>query len=168
MYKNELIIKRYAQRRLYYVHTYAFKTISDLVAYHTRLKKPLNQDNVCIIRGVVKSNWQLAHEQIERIKKIGEGAFGEVWEGTLNLGVFRGQIPVAVKSLHTGNISAEERAKFLREANLMLKLSHPNIIKLYGVATSKDPLMIVMELASGGSLLQRIQNTINPVNFWSN
>lgn len=104
--------------------------------------------------------------QIERNRKIGEGAFGEVWEGTLNLGVFRGHIPVAIKTLHPGQISADERIKFLREANLMLKLNHPNIIKFYGVATAKDPIMIVMELASGGTLLMRVQDTKHPVTFF--
>ncbi|VDN94600.1 unnamed protein product [Brugia pahangi] len=150
------------QKHLYYVYIYAFKTISDLIAYHSRMKKPLNNENVCIVKGIARSDWQLAHEQIERNKKLGEGAFGEVWEGTLNLGVFRGYIPVAIKTLHSGNISADERIKFLREANLMLKLSHPNIIKFYGVATLKDPIMIVMEFASGGSLLARVQNTKRP------
>lgn len=45
----------------------------------------------------------------------------------------------------------------------MLKLNHPNIIKFYGVATLKDPIMIVMEFASGGSLLARVQDTKRPV-----
>lgn len=108
-------------------------------------------------------NLHFLHFQIERNKKLGEGAFGEVWEGTLNLGVFRGYIPVAIKTLHSGNISTDERIKFLREANLMLKLNHPNIIKFYGVATLKDPIMIVMEFASGGSLLARVQNIKQPV-----
>uniref|UniRef100_A0AAF5PNR0 Tyrosine-protein kinase n=1 Tax=Wuchereria bancrofti TaxID=6293 RepID=A0AAF5PNR0_WUCBA len=159
---TNFIIKKTRPKHLYYVYIYAFKTISDLIAYHSRMKKPLNNENVCIVKGIARSDWQLAHEQIERNKKLGEGAFGEVWEGTLNLGVFRGYIPVAIKTLHSGNISADERIKFLREANLMLKLSHPNIIKFYGVATLKDPIMIVMEFASGGSLLTRVQNTKRP------
>uniref|UniRef100_A0A0R3RGR3 Tyrosine-protein kinase n=1 Tax=Elaeophora elaphi TaxID=1147741 RepID=A0A0R3RGR3_9BILA len=147
---------------LYYVYIYAFKTISDLIAYHSRMKKPLSDENVCIAKGIGRSDWQLAHEQIERNKKLGEGAFGEVWEGTLNLGVFRGYIPVAIKTLHSRNLSTDERIKFLREANLMLKLNHPNIIRFYGVATLKDPIMIVMEFASGGSLLARVQNIKRP------
>lgn len=57
-------------------------------------------------------------------KKLGEGAFGEVWQGYLNMGVFRGRVPVAVKALHPGQITTDERIKFLREANVMLKLSH--------------------------------------------
>ncbi|KAM3723270.1 Spermatocyte protein [Dirofilaria immitis] len=159
---TNFVIKKTRSKHLYYVYIYAFKTISDLIAYHTRMKKPLNEENVCIVKGIGRSDWQLAHEQIERNKKLGEGAFGEVWEGSLNLGVFRGYIPVAIKILHSGNISKDERIKFLREANLMLKLSHPNIIKFYGVATLKDPIMIVMELASGGSLLVRVQDTKIP------
>ncbi|VBB30169.1 unnamed protein product [Acanthocheilonema viteae] len=164
---NELtnfIIKKTRPKHLYYVYIYAFKTISDLIAYHSRMKKPLNDENVYIVKGIGRSDWQLAHEQIERNKKLGEGAFGEVWEGVLNLGVFRGYIPVAIKTLHSGNLSTDERIKFLREANLMLKLNHPNIIKFYGVATLKDPIMIVMEFASGGSLLARVQNTKRPPN----
>ncbi|VDK88971.1 unnamed protein product [Onchocerca ochengi] len=159
---TNFVIKKTRSKHLYYVYLYAFKTISDLIAYHKRLKKPLNEENVCIVKGIGRSDWQLAHEQIERNKKLGEGAFGEVWEGTLNLGVFRGSIPVAVKILHSANISKDERIKFLREANVMLKLNHPNIIKFYGVATLKDPIMIVMELANGGSLLARVQNTKRP------
>lgn len=55
----------------------------------------------------------------------------------------------------------------------MLKLTHKNVIKLYGVATQKEPIMIVMELASGragiegrgrrdnseGSLISRLRAT---------
>uniref|UniRef100_A0A1I7VVI0 Tyrosine-protein kinase n=1 Tax=Loa loa TaxID=7209 RepID=A0A1I7VVI0_LOALO len=162
---NEIInfiIKKTRPKHLYYVYRYAFKTISDLIAYHSRMKKPLNNGNIYIVKGIARSDWQLAHEQIERNRKLGEGAFGEVWEGTLNLGVFRGCVPVAIKTLHSGSISTDERIKFLREANLMLKLSHPNIIKFYGVATLKDPIMIVMEFASGGSLLARVQNSKRP------
>ena len=65
------------------------------------------------------------------------------------------------------------RVTFLRESNVMLKLTHKNVIKLYGVATQKEPIMIVMELASGragregrgrrdnseGSLISRLRAT---------
>lgn len=156
------LIKRSRSKRLYYVYGYAFKTIPDLIAYHTRNRLPLNGDDICIKKGVEKSEWQLFHEQVEITKKIGEGAFGEVWQGTLSLGVFRGRVPVAVKMLHSSVISTDERIRFLREANLMLKLNHVNVIKFYGVATTREPIMIVMELASGGSLLARVQDAQNP------
>uniref|UniRef100_A0A0M3IGB9 Tyrosine-protein kinase n=2 Tax=Ascaris TaxID=6251 RepID=A0A0M3IGB9_ASCLU len=149
-------------KRLYFVYRYAFRTIPDLIAYHSRNHYPLNRNGVYIKNGIEKSEWQLFHEQVELKMKLGEGAFGEVWRGTLTLGVFRGRVPVAVKMLRTGTISNTERVKFLREANLMLRLNHINIIKLYGVATSKEPIMIVMELARGGSVLSRVQNKKDP------
>uniref|UniRef100_A0A914ZLH4 Tyrosine-protein kinase n=1 Tax=Parascaris univalens TaxID=6257 RepID=A0A914ZLH4_PARUN len=156
------LIKRSRSKRLYYVYGYAFKTIPDLIAYHTRNRVPLNGDDICIKKGVEKSEWQLFHEQVEITKKLGEGAFGEVWQGTLSLGVFRGRVPVAIKMLHSSVISTDERIRILREANLMLKLNHVNVIKFYGVAATKEPIMIVMELASGGSLLARVQDVKNP------
>ncbi|KHJ91289.1 hypothetical protein OESDEN_08850 [Oesophagostomum dentatum] len=41
----------------------------------------------------------------------------------------------------------------------MLKLQHKYVIRLFGVATQKEPIMIVMELATGGSLLEKVQKT---------
>ena len=39
----------------------------------------------------------------------------------------------------------------------MLKLNHKYVVRLYGVATQQEPIMIVMELCSGGSLKGRIE-----------
>lgn len=49
------------------------------------------------------------------------------------------------------------RIRFLREAQIMLNIKHSNIICVYGVCIGKDPLMIVMELAEGGSLFDRLK-----------
>ncbi|VDO29869.1 unnamed protein product [Brugia timori] len=61
---TNFIIKKTRPKHLYYVYIYAFKTISDLIAYHSRMKKPLNNENVCILKGIARSDWQLAHEQV--------------------------------------------------------------------------------------------------------
>uniref|UniRef100_A0A0M3K9B5 Protein kinase domain-containing protein n=1 Tax=Anisakis simplex TaxID=6269 RepID=A0A0M3K9B5_ANISI len=116
-----------------------------LIAYHSRNNLPLSADQICIKNGVEKSEWQLFHEQVEKTRKLGEGAFGEVWEGTLSLGVFRGRIPVAIKTLHSSAISTDERIKFLREANLMLKLNHP---------TETDRVKYCSDIASGLAYLE--------------
>ena len=34
----------------------------------------------------------------------------------------------------------------------MLKFDHPNIVRMYGVAPGDTPVLIVLELAKGGSL----------------
>ncbi|GMS96077.1 hypothetical protein PENTCL1PPCAC_18252, partial [Pristionchus entomophagus] len=38
------------------------------------------------------------------------------------------------------------------QARLMRNLDHPNIVKLDGVAAGQEPLMLVMELATDGTL----------------
>ncbi|RCN39455.1 protein tyrosine kinase [Ancylostoma caninum] len=43
----------------------------------------------------------------------------------------------------------------------MREFRHDNVIRLHGVCTSKEPIMIVMELCPGGSLLSRLQDLNN-------
>ncbi|VDK77553.1 unnamed protein product [Cylicostephanus goldi] len=45
---------------------------------------------------------------------------------------------------------------------LMKTLVHPNVILLIGVASNEEPVMIVMELAPGGSVLDAVQSKPGP------
>ncbi|VDM05464.1 unnamed protein product [Schistocephalus solidus] len=45
-----------------------------------------------------------------------------------------------------------QRLDFLKEASIMMRLSHENIITIYGVCENKR-LMMILELAELGSLL---------------
>lgn len=97
------------------------------------------------------------------------------------------EIPVAIKTLHDEHCK-ENRAEFLREASVMIKLSHHCIVKLIGISKVSDsqharyfsvinsesdvcvifqgpPLMIVQELVGLGSLLNYLlenSETISP------
>ena len=44
------------------------------------------------------------------------------------------------------------RNDFLTEASIMGQFDHQNVIKLYGVVTKVEPVMIVMEYMQNGSL----------------
>ncbi len=57
----------------------------------------------------------------------------------------------------------EDREKFLGEARRMRFYNHPNIVKILGVAAFQEPLLIVMELAPGGSLLNRLGTLGNKI-----
>uniref|UniRef100_A0A0K0DB00 Protein kinase domain-containing protein n=1 Tax=Angiostrongylus cantonensis TaxID=6313 RepID=A0A0K0DB00_ANGCA len=152
-----------SEKRLFWVHRFAFKTISDLVQYHLRNSEPLFHEDVFIQKPCLKQGWQLNPEQIEPHEKIGEGAFGEVYKGLLQDGMWGARIPVAIKTLHSTQMTASDRIQFLQEANIMREFKHENVIRLLGVCTSKEPIMIVMELAPGGSLLSRLKDFKNPV-----
>jgi len=52
--------------------------------------------------------------------------------------------------MKSGAMSAE---KFLEEAEVMKTLRHPRLVTLYAVCTQDEPIYIVTELMSGGSLL---------------
>lgn len=47
---------------------------------------------------------------------------------------------------------------FLREAQIMKRLRHPKLIQLYAVCTLEEPIYIVTELMSNGSLLDYLQS----------
>ena len=48
--------------------------------------------------------------------------------------------------------SSRMRNDFLTEASISGQFKHPHVIKLYGVVTLADPVMIVMEFMDNGSL----------------
>lgn len=51
---------------------------------------------------------------------------------------------------------------FLQEAQLMKKLRHPKLIQLYAVCTTEEPIYIITELMSHGSLLEYLQSKTHP------
>jgi len=57
---------------------------------------------------------------------------------------------VAVKLLHTGN--ADARARLLREARAMAKLSHANVITVFDVGSADGEDFVTMELIDGETL----------------
>lgn len=66
---------------------------------------------------------------------------------------------VAIKSISTSRLSsAQERTKLENEINLMKKLTHPNIVKLFGVEKSKPYYLLVMEYCEGGDLMRYLRS----------
>lgn len=66
---------------------------------------------------------------------------------------------VAIKIIETDKIKEEYVKKnLLREAQLMRRLRHPNIIRLYETMKTNTLYCLVTEVAEGGELLSHVRN----------
>lgn len=90
---------------------------------------------------------------VNPIRPIGAGQFGLVFA----VQFFREDptggdaVQRAVKVLRPG-ASTETMCDFLREAEMLQKLDHPNVVKLYGVCLKQKPWLILEEFVNYGDL----------------
>ena len=84
------------------------------------------------------------------LKKLGEGGMGTVYSAH-DPDLDRN---VALKMLRrsTNRQSQDSRTRLIREAKIMAKLQHPNIVTVYEVEAIGDGVCIAMEYMSGGTL----------------
>ena len=89
-------------------------------------------------------------DKYEIVEEIGCGGFSRVLKvKNKNTGVL-----YACKEMQKKKLTDIEG--FTREINIMIKLDHPNIIKLYEVYENETYVYIIMELCTGGELFDRI------------
>ncbi|KAG5597331.1 hypothetical protein H5410_038563 [Solanum commersonii] len=77
-------------------------------------------------------------------RKLGEGGFGSVYEGTLSNGN-----KIAVKRL---NGLGQVKDSFLTEVKIVGSIHHVNLVKLIGFCTEKDHRVLIYEYMVNGSL----------------
>ena len=81
------------------------------------------------------------------VELLGFGSGGEVW---LAREQATGE-PVALKRLHAGaDLAARDRLR--REAAVLAGIDHPHVLKLRSVVGAGESLVLVLDLATGGSL----------------
>ncbi|XP_008299651.1 tyrosine-protein kinase Fer [Stegastes partitus] len=127
-----------------------FSTIPQLIEHHFSTKQVITKKSgVVLLNPVIKDKkWILNHEDVLLGELLGKGNFGEVFKGTLQ----RDKTPVAVKTCKE-DLPPELKIRFLSEARILKQYDHPNIVKLIGVCTQRQPIYIVMELVPGGDFL---------------
>jgi hypothetical protein len=94
------------------------------------------------------------HSHIQSIGKyqldglLGQGGMGAVYRS------FHPHLnrPVALKIIRSDAADAETTQRFLREAQVVAGLSHPNIINIFDIDVFDGQPYLVMELITGGSL----------------
>lgn len=91
----------------------------------------------------------------KRIRVIGTGAFGKAY---LVKNTEADSLCV-VKQMETASMDAKERDDAVKEAIVLKKMQHPNIIMFQEIfMTRKGKLCIVMEYADGGDLSSALKN----------
>lgn len=109
----------------------------------------------------IKKSEDSIMENYEVIKQLGKGGYGKVYR---------------VKHKKTGEIRAckqlsklntEDIEKFKREINILIKMDHPNIIKMYEYYESKNNFYVIMEECSGGELFDKIIEHIDKEEMYS-
>ncbi|KAM9081887.1 protein-tyrosine kinase 2-beta isoform 3-T6 [Megaptera novaeangliae] len=102
----------------------------------------------------------IAREDVVLNRILGEGFFGEVYEGVYTS--HKGEkINVAVKTCKK-DCTLDSKEKFVSEAVIMRNLEHPHIVKLIGII-EEEPTWIIMELYPYGELghyLERNKNCL--------
>lgn len=137
-----------------------FSTIHDLVEHYSR-----SADGLCInLREPCKSRtapatiglshdtddgWEIDRKRLKLCGELGRGQFGQVFEG-----LFNDKVPVAIKTLRKGSMDPQD---FLAEAQIMKKMHHENLVKLFAVCTREEPVFIVTELMSKGAMIDYLK-----------
>lgn len=139
-----------------------FPTIQELIVHHegnadglvSGLGKvaPKAHAQTIVIGKDMDDKWEMKRELLKVGKRLGVGNYGEVFKATIH-----GK-PVAVKSIKEDSMEMED---FMKEAHVMKKLQHPNLVKLIGVCSTELPMYIITEYIPNGDLLSYLRNPVN-------
>ncbi|NWU03557.1 ITK kinase, partial [Urocynchramus pylzowi] len=158
---NNPVIKHYHinettdfPKRYYLAEKHVFDSIPDLINYHqhnaaglvTRLRYAVSswRKQAPITAGLSYGKLVINASELTRVQEIGSGQFGVV-----HLGYLLDKTKVAIKTIREGAMSEED---FIEEAKVLMKLSHPKLVQLYGVCFEDAPICLVFEFMENGCL----------------
>ncbi|KAK7866791.1 hypothetical protein R5R35_004211 [Gryllus longicercus] len=100
----------------------------------------------------VPDEWEVPRKKIELLKELGQGSFGMVYEG-IGRDIVEGQreIRCAIKTVNE-HATDRERSEFLNEASVMKAFNTHHVVRLLGVVSQGQPVLVIMELMANGDL----------------
>lgn len=123
-----------------------------LMSRRKALKKSKNEDGNEEETSQMVQSWQMnfatisaATNNFSEANKLGQGGFGTVYKGTLSTGQ-----EIAVKRL--SKTSGQGEKDFKKEALLVAKLQHRNLVKFLGFCLEKDERLLIYEYLPNKSL----------------
>uniref|UniRef100_A0A671UUL6 Tyrosine-protein kinase n=1 Tax=Sparus aurata TaxID=8175 RepID=A0A671UUL6_SPAAU len=156
-------------KQFYLAEKHLFSSIPDLIEYHkhnaaglvARLRYPVRKQDKSApsTAGFSYDKWEINPSELTFMKELGSGQFGLV-----RLGKWRAQHKVAIKAIREGAMYEED---FIEEAKVMMKLSHPKLVQLYGVCSQQKPIYIVTEFMEHGCLLNFLRQRRGSFSFGS-
>ncbi|XP_059326046.1 tyrosine-protein kinase Tec isoform X2 [Ammospiza nelsoni] len=146
-------------KQYYLAEKHLFNSIPEIIEYHshnaaglvTRLRYPVTPKRTTAptTAGFSYEKWEINPSELTFMRELGSGLFGVV-----RLGKWRAQYKVAIKAIREGAMYEED---FIEEAKVMMKLTHPKLVQLYGVCTQQRPIYIVTEFMEHGCLLNYLR-----------
>ena len=89
-------------------------------------------------------------DNYEILKQLGKGGYGKVYQ-------VRNKRTGEIRACkHLSKLNIKNLEEFKREINFLMRLDHPNIIKLYEFFESESSLYMIMEECKGGPIFDRI------------
>ncbi|XP_055421831.1 tyrosine-protein kinase Fer isoform X6 [Bubalus kerabau] len=136
-----------------------FSNIPQLIDHHYTTKQVITKKSGVILLNPIPKDkkWILNHEDVTLGELLGKGNFGEVFKGVL-----KDKTAVAVKTCKE-DLPQELKIKFLQEAKILKQYDHPNIVKLIGVCTQRQPIYIIMELVPGASRVVPVVKNLSAI-----
>ncbi|XP_030068032.1 protein-tyrosine kinase 6 isoform X2 [Microcaecilia unicolor] len=135
-----------------------FKKLEDLIEYYksTNLSDGLILTTPCLKQEPVvlpistTDDWERPREEFTLMRHLGEGNFGEVFEG-----LWRQQFKVAIKVIKRDFMKEKD---FQAEIQIMKTLRHKHILSLYATCSVGDPYYIITEFMTKGNLLDLMRS----------
>ena len=130
------------------------KTISKATSQHTaKEKKPSLSNSTIKIRNLITQNDSPMVNNYKILSKLGKGSFGSVYKVQ---DIFTEKI-YAMKVIQKYYVTYQDGDQsFLKEIEILMKLEHPNIIKIFEYYVDEINYYLIIEYVSGGELFDFI------------
>ncbi|XP_030382541.1 tyrosine kinase receptor Cad96Ca [Scaptodrosophila lebanonensis] len=122
-----------------------------------------------IRRNGLSGSFEFPRHRLKFFNILGEGAFGQVWCcEAIGINGTEGVTTVAVKTLKESATEIEKK-DLLSELEVMKSLEpHPNVVRLLGCCTEKDPTFVIIEYVNCGKLQSYLRTSRSESGHYGN